>query len=403
MGSQQRSKIIIGFLVIVLFAVSAMFAANYFTSQDNSPLDEGPVIVNEEIVGDQEPIEPVPYKVERLITGLEVPWSIVFPTNERWLISERGGQVRIVQDGKLRVTPLITFGEVSSADEEGLMGLAVDPSYSTNKLIYACFATAADDGLINKVVRFEDQGNVTSQPQTILDNIPAARFHAGCRLGFGPDGMLYITTGDATDPDIAQDQTSLGGKILRINADGSIPDDNPDPNSPIWSLGHRNPQGLDWHPVTGELFATEHGPSGNDGPNGGDEVNIIEKGQNYGWPIVSHEETDARFTSPLLVFTPAVAPSGATFYGGNQLPQFKGDFFFAALKGEGIIHVDLDDDDSSKVAMYEKLPGINVGRIRDVVEGRDGAIYFLTSNRDGRGQPAEDDDAVYRIIAEQQE
>ncbi|HUC20224.1 MAG TPA: PQQ-dependent sugar dehydrogenase, partial [Candidatus Polarisedimenticolaceae bacterium] len=225
----------------------------------------------------------VAYAVTPVVESLRVPWSIVFPSKDRWLVSERSGALRIVEAGKLVATPLTTFN-VSDQGEEGLMGLALDPNYRTNKLVYACYAHTAGSGLADRVVRFEDRGT-TAGPQTILiDNIPAATNHAGCRLSFGPaDKKLYITTGDATNKAIAQNLSSLGGKILRINPDGSVPSDNPFAQSPVWTLGHRNPQGLAWQPGTNQLFATEHGPSGFDGPGGGDEVNIIKKGANYGY------------------------------------------------------------------------------------------------------------------------
>ena len=383
------------FLLTVLVG-TIVWAIDYFALFKADQLADGPVIVDQAAVPKESQV--VPYSVERVVTGLEVPWSLVFTSNDRWLVSERKGTIRVVEDGVLQAVPLITFEGVSTQSEEGLMGLALDPDYAENKLVYACYAAIEGDGLADRIVRFEDMGDSTTQPQVILDDIPAARFHAGCRLGFGPDGKLYITTGDATDKDIAQDIDSLGGKILRVNSDGSIPDDNPFEDSAIWSLGHRNPQGIAWQPGTDQLFATEHGPSGNDGPAGGDEVNIIEKGANYGWPIVSHEETDEQFVSPLLVFTPAVAPSGATFYSGSALPQFTGDLFFTGLRGEALVRVVFSTSDPSKVAQFEKLPDVNVGRIRDVVEGPGEAIYFMTSNRDGRGDVRDGDDAIYRIV-----
>lgn len=181
--------------------------------------------------------------------------------------------------------------------------------------------------LIDKVERLIDRGNIIERGKIILDDIPAARFHAGCRIAFGPDNKLYITTGDGTNKEVAQQLDSLGGKILRINTDGSIPQDNPFPNSAIFSLGHRNPQGIDWYPGTDILFQTEHGPSVFDGPPGGDELNIIKKDRNYGWPIVSHKKKQTGFIDPKLIFTPAEAPSSAFFYKSNVFPQFKNNFF----------------------------------------------------------------------------
>ena len=221
-------------------------------------------------------------KVETVVTGLEVPWSIAFTSATRMLVTERPGRIRIVENGVLRPAPLAVISDVESSGETGLMGLTLAPDYEKSRQLYVSYAHAASGGYRVRVVRFRDDGTGLSDPRVILEGLPAARFHAGCRLRFGPDGKLYVTTGDATTREIAQKMDSLGGKTLRLSPDGSIPADNPFPGSPIFSLGHRNSQGLDWQPGTGLQFQTEHGPSGFDGPGGGDEVNIVEKGKNYG-------------------------------------------------------------------------------------------------------------------------
>lgn len=185
---------------------------------------------------------------------------------------------------------------------------------------------------------------------------------------------------------------------MRLNADGSIPSDNQFANSYVYSLGHRNSQGIDWYPGTNQLFSTEHGPSGFDGPPGGDEFNIIYPGKNYGWPEVSHEETDPKYIDPLIVFTPAEAPASGMFYSGTTFPQFTNNFFYGALRGEGIIRIQLDPDDITQVISYEKLDIGDLGRIREVAEGPDGFIYFSTSNTDGRGNPRPTNDTIYRIV-----
>jgi glucose/arabinose dehydrogenase len=342
--------------------------------------------------------ESVPYKVEEFVTGMQIPWSIAFTSENRMLVTERPGRVRVIENGKLASKPLRTFPEVSTTGEEGLMSLALDPNYEANKHIYISLAYGSGDDLKVKVVRFTDNGNELVDDKIVIDNIPAAQYHAGCRIAFGPDGKLYITTGDATDKAIAQKLDSLGGKILRINSDGSFPNDNPFSGSAVWSYGHRNPQGIAWHPVTGELYETEHGPSVFDGPAGGDEVNHISKGGNFGWPLVSHEKKRDGTISPLLVFTPAEAPGSAMFYNSDVLPQFKNNFFFGSLKGEGLMRVVFDSADSNKVASFEKLLEVKFGRIREVAQGPDGYIYFSTSNRDGRGKPANTDDRIFRIL-----
>src|SRR3989338_1037985 len=342
--------------------------------------------------------EIVNYEVESYVENLFVPWEIVFTSPNRILVTERNGKIRVIENGTLRSQPLINFPEVSTISEEGLMGLVLDPQYESNKLIYTCYAYAEGQDLFDKVVVLKDNETYIEAQNTIIDRIPAAQFHAGCRLGFGPDLKLYITTGDATQKELAQDVNSLAGKILRINPDGTIPEDNPFPNSPIYSYGHRNPQGIDWHPVSEIFVSTEHGPSIIDGPPGGDEVNIIKKGQNYGWPLVSHEKNKEGLIGPKIIFTPAVAPASGTFYSGVVFPQFKNHFLFGGLKGEGIFRVVFAENTPETIVAYEKLSGINVGRIRAITEGPDGFIYFSTSNRDGKSETRDGDDRIYMLV-----
>jgi len=338
------------------------------------------------------------YEVKLVADNLYVPWSIVFTDPDRILITERNGKLRIIQNGILSEKPLKVFEEVSSNGEEGLMGLALDPDYKDNKFIYLSYAYDGSDKMSVKVVRYKDEGDRLSNEKTIMDGLPAERYHAGCRLRFGPDGKLYITTGDAGERKLSQDINTLYGKILRINPDGTIPADNPFPDNPVWSYGHRNPQGIDWYPGTNILYSTEHGPSGFDGPGGGDEVNIIIKGGNYGWPVVSHKESKEGMISPVLEFTPAIAPASGMFYRSDSIPQFKNNYFFGCLRGSGIMRIEIDKNDPSRIISNEMLAEVNSGRIRDIAQGPDGAIYYSTSNRDGRGSIREGDDKIYKII-----
>jgi glucose/arabinose dehydrogenase len=335
--------------------------------------------------------------VETVATGLDTPWGIVFTSPERMLVTERPGKIRVIENGKLLPDPLYVFREISETGEEGLLSLTLDPEYPQNQFLYLVVAVPKNGGIIDRVMRFRDTGTTLADPLVLIDDIPAARYHAGSRVAFGPDGKLYITTGDATDKNLAQDKKSLAGKVLRINRDGSIPGDNPFSGSPVWSYGHRNPQGLAWHPDNGFLYETEHGPSGFDGPGGGDEVNMIVKGKNYGWPLVSHEEKKSGTEAPLIVFTPAEAPASLLIYSGRQFSAWRDNLFFGALKGEGLMRLVLDDTDPKRVVYYEKLKEVDFGRIREVMEGPDGFIYFTTSNRDGRGNPAKEDDRIFRL------
>jgi len=340
------------------------------------------------------------FRVETVVAGLEVPWSIAFTPDGRMLFTERPGRVRVFEGGRLRPEPLAVIPDVEPTGESGLMGLALHPQFAANHLLYLAYAYRAGGDERVRVVRFRETSGGLAERKVIIEDIPAAQFHAGTRLRFGPDGKLYVTTGDATTREIAQRLDSLGGKILRLNDDGTVPPDNPfvgqqNARPEIWTYGHRNSQGIDWQPGTDLLFETEHGPSGFDGPGGGDEVNVVERGKNYGWPIIHHRESKPGLESPLLEYTPACAPASGTFYRGSALPQFKGNFFFGCLAGQGLQRVVLD---GRRVVSQERLLERQYGRIREVAEGPDGALYFSTSNRDGRGRPARDDDRIMRLI-----
>ena len=340
----------------------------------------------------------VNFKVEKVAGGLEVPWSIVWAPDGRMIFTERPGRVRVIDKGTLNPKPLLTLTDVESTGEAGLMGVALHPQFSSNRFVYLSYAYTSG-GLRVRVVRYREAPEGLVDRKVIIEDLPAARAHAGCRIRFGPDGKLYVTTGDATDRNLAQKFDSLAGKTLRLNDDGTVPQDNPfvgrqNTRPEIWSLGHRNAQGLDFQPGTNLMFQTEHGPSGFDGPGGGDEVNIVEKGKNYGWPTIHHTQTAAGLEVPLLEYTPACAPASGAFYRGSVLAQFKGNFFFGCLRGERMIRVVLD---GRRVVSQENLLQ-NYGRIREVAEGLDGYLYFSTSNRDGRGKPTEDDDRILRLV-----
>ncbi|HEX8282971.1 MAG TPA: PQQ-dependent sugar dehydrogenase [Pyrinomonadaceae bacterium] len=338
-------------------------------------------------------------RVETVVSNLEVPWSIVFAPDGRMLFTERPGRVRVYENGRLRPEPLAVIDDVERGSESGLMGLTLHPDFARNRLLYLAYAYN-EGGVRVRVVRFRETGEGLADRRLIIEGIPAARFHAGTRLRFGPDGKLYVTTGDAAEKESGQKLDTLAGKTLRLNDDGTVPEDNPfvgraGARPEIWTYGHRNAQGLDFQPGTNLMFQTEHGPSGFDGPGGGDEVNVVERGRNYGWATIHHRETRAGMESPLLEYTPACAPASAAFYNGSALARFRGNFFFGCLRGEGLQRVVLD---GRRVVSEERLFRGEYGRIREVAEGPDGALYFSTSNRDGRGDPAKDDDRIMRIV-----
>ena len=341
--------------------------------------------------------------IKAWITGLEAPWSLVFLPDGRALVSERPGRIRLIKSGALMPRPYAA-PDVAAQGEGGLMGLAVHPKFPGEPFIYAMYTYREKGELYNKVVRFKDQGDTGSLDRTIVDRIAGGRFHDGGRIAFGPDGMLYIATGETFKGKLAQDLGSLNGKVLRVTPDGAVPKDNPFQGSPIWSYGHRNPQGLAWHPVAKDLFISEHGPSGESLVFGNDEINVIEKGRNYGWPDFVAAVNQKGYVDPLIVWRKATPPSGITFYHNGRLPHLENDLFVATLKSRALIRIKLHKGSRGyKVTAIERWFAAGesegrYGRIRDVVQGPDGYLYFLTNNRDGRGTRRENDDHIYRIM-----
>jgi glucose/arabinose dehydrogenase len=386
----KKAALIIGLILLLL---AAYWAADYFAWFKNSaPIEQTKLPISDELKTN-EPITS-DYALEEFASGFFVPWSLVFTSPDRLLVAERSGAIRVIENKSLLKEPLASF-KVSTQSEEGLMGLAIAPNYGQTKDVYACLAYENPRGeMKDKVIVFD--GESGKEKSIVIDNLPAAQYHAGCRLLI-VENYLFITVGDATDRNIAQDKNSLGGKILRLNLDGSIPSDNLFPDSAVWTLGHRNPQGLAWDSERKILWSSEHGPSIFDGPAGGDEINLIEKGKNYGWPIVSHDKSKAGLENPIIQFTPAVAPGSLMYYSGDALPFFRGNLFFGGLKGEGLYRLILQENIRQKPRL-EKIPKVNFGRIRDVIQGPDGFIYFTTSNRDGRGTVRANDDKIYRLV-----
>ncbi|MGI9078041.1 MAG: PQQ-dependent sugar dehydrogenase [Gemmatimonadaceae bacterium] len=340
-------------------------------------------------------------KLDTVAQGLEVPWALAFDPHGRIFVTERPGRIRVLEKGVLRAEPWATLA-VRATGETGLMGIALAPDFERSRLVYVVGTFAVGDNeLVNRVIRFTESNSRGVEPTTIIDKLPASRFHSGDAVAFGPDGMLYVATGDAQNPGDAQDRGSLAGKILRYMPDGRIPADNPVPGSPVYALGLRNPQGLAWDSESGELFATDHGPSGF--PNerlrrDHDELNAIAAGGNYGWPRVSGRDDDSRFVQPLAEWTPGIAPSGLAFYSGPHAP-WQGNAFVGALKGEQLRRIVLDRSANGwRITGEAPLFPNEIGRIRAVAMGSDGHLYFTTSNRDGRGEVRGGDDKLFRIV-----
>ena len=334
-------------------------------------------------------------KVETVAENLQVPWEIEFAQDGRIFFTERTGHLRVIEDGNLLSEPVISL-EVSRI-EGGLLGLALDPNFDENHYLYLYYSYFDGPDIYNRVVRYTELDNKLSEEFILLDKIPGSQWHDGGRIKFGPDEKLYVATGDAADWNLAQDLDSLAGKILRINSDGSIPDDNPFENSAIFSYGHRNPQGIDWHPENEILVATEHGPSGERGV-AHDEINVIIAGKNYGWPDIVGDEVMEGLENPIIHSGDSTwAPSGAVFYDSNEISDWYGKYLVATLRGNHLRILDLDLE-NNLVKSSEELFFGEFGRLRNAAMGPDGHLYILTSNQDGRGDPKENDDRILRVM-----
>lgn len=326
-------------------------------------------------------ITPKPKDIEIIAQNILVPWEIAFLPDGEMLVTERSGQLLKIGT-KTKVVSQIQG--VKHIGEGGLLGMALHPQFVRNHFIYLYSTTQESDGITNRVERYQLQNDTLSDRKVILAGIKGSANHDGGRMAFGPDGFLYITTGDAENSKLAQDPESLNGKILRIGDDGAIPSDNPFGNA-VYSLGHRNPQGLAWD-KSGNLWQTEHGPSGTQ--TGYDEVNLIIKGGNYGWPEIKGDQTKPGLISPVIQSgsRDTWAPSGLAYLNGN--------LFFSGLRGEALYKAKIISGNRLELSVYFKK---EFGRIRAVVVGPDGFLYISTSNTDGRGDPKPNDDKIIKI------
>lgn len=362
---------------IIVFAVAVILYV--YNGRDSTPIptpDEN-IQIPSSTSNPPKRAAPTP---EVITDNLETPWEIEFLPNGGFLLTERVGRLLKIEKGR----KAIQISGVEHIGEGGLLGMALHPNFEQNQWIYFYFTTRSGNGLVNRVERYVLDGTTLSQRTVILEGIPGAQYHDGGRIAFGPDGKLYITTGDASQSDSAQNINSLAGKILRLNDDGSIPSDNPYGNA-VYSYGHRNVQGITWDD-SGRLWATEHGRSGV--RSGLDELNLITKGGNYGWPAIQGDETKEGMISPIIHSGPDVtwAPSGM-IYDNDTL-------YFAGLRGESIYKADISDPSHVSIQTHFNK---KFGRLRTIKKGPDGFLYVLTNNQDGRGDPRAGDDKVIKI------
>lgn len=325
-------------------------------------------------------------QVETVAESLDTPWEIAFAPDGRAFITERPGTIRVMEDGELREEP---YAELGSAEigEGGQLGLALDPNFEENGTLYAYYTAETDSGYENRLVRLVEEDGEAVERQTLLQ-APADSIHNGGRIAFGPDGKLYAALGDVSQSGLAQDRDALAGKIVRLNPDGSVPEDNPFEGSPVYSYGHRNPQGLAWD-GEGNLYAPEHGESALD------ELNLIRAGNNYGWPEIEGDEQAPGYETPIFQSGDETwAPSGAEYV--EQGP-WEGGILFTGLQSESLHRVETDPENPGEVSAHREYLEDEYGRLRTVEQGPDGALYVLTSNRDGRGDPAPEDDRLLKV------
>lgn len=330
--------------------------------------------------------------LEVMAEGLDTPWAIRFLSGGDLLVTERRGRLlRLARSGDpdggppYRVAEAHEIEGVREAGEGGLMGLALHPDFPSTSRIFLCHTHRDGDGLRNRVIRYRLADGTLSGREVLLGGVPGAAVHDGCRLAFGPEGFLYVTSGDAGDAGDAQDRGSAAGKIHRIAPDGTVPEDNPF-GSTVWSLGHRNPQGLTFD-GRGRLWSTEHGPSGFS--SGRDEVNRIRRGENYGWPTVTGGERREGTSPPRL-------HSGSATWAPAGLAALDGRLFFGGLRGSALYEARGLAAETGAVGLRAHFRG-EFGRIRPVRVGPEGWVWFGTSNRDGRGSPAPADDRLIRV------
>jgi len=373
------NKIVITIVIVIVLLLTSVFIGQRIFI--NVIPAEGPATTPADIKIEEKVEMPT---ISTIAENLTIPWDIVFLPNGNLLIPERSGDLIEInpESGEVYRTDVQT---VVHKGEGGLLGIVAHPDFARNNYLYIYTTSSLDGSSVNNVDRFNYKNGELTGRKKIVENIPGSLFHNGGRIAFGPDGLLYIATGDARNPDSAQDKDILSGKILRLGDDGSIPTDNPFGNE-VYSYGHRNPQGLTWDEL-GRLWSTEHGRT-TATKTGLDEVNLIKRGGNYGWPDSEGDTVLAGTIAPVAHSGPDVtwAPASAAYLDGS--------IFFGGLRGETLYEAVISNE--SIVEIKEHFAGI-YRRIRVVIVGPGGALYITTSNRDGRGDVAEGDDRVIRL------
>jgi aldose sugar dehydrogenase len=331
------------------------------------------------------------FRVVEVAGGLEHPWAMAFLPDGDLLITERPGRLRILRDGVLDPTPIEGVPDVYASGQGGLLDVVLDPDFAGNRLIYLSYAAQGEGGAGTRVARARLSDGRLEDVEVIFEGFMAGGGrHFGSRLGFDPEGYLFVTLGERGQDERAQELGVLAGKVVRLHPDGSVPENNPfvgrdDAAPEVYSWGHRNPQGLAVHPETGRVWVEEHGPRG------GDEINIVEAGVNYGWPVITYGRAYSGLpmgegsekegmAQPLYYWVPSISPSGMAFYQGEAFPDWQGDLFVGALSGQLLARLELDGE---QVVEEERLLDGVLGRIRDVRVGPDGYLYLLTDYADG--------------------
>lgn len=380
--NQARSGKIVYLAVIILFVVALVYAWRSPSGRVADPVNTASP-GEDQAADDEGQDNPVTSNVEILARNLYVPWEIVVLPDGDFLITERSGILRRIGS---KEQEHVIEGVVETG-EGGLLGLALHPDFENNRLIFIYFTARNEGRLENRIVRYEYDGQTLSQRRTILAGIPAGGNHNGGRIVFGPDGNLYASTGDAGEAQSAQSRDLLAGKILRLDENGGVPYGNPFDNY-VWSYGHRNPQGLAFDD-RGRLWAVEHGRSGI--RSGFDELNLIEAGKNYGWPVIEGDASQAQMERPIIHSGPDTtwAPADLVFYNGYLI--------FTGLRGQAVYVSQVDESGALEPKSYWLE---TQGRLRAIASDND-YLYVGTSNRDGRGQPAGEDDRIWQVVPEE--